>query len=81
MITWAGFLSLFFIYIIIARASENVKKLVCISGPSCFAMAMAQIGQYEDYQIGIHWDNIWELSPTSAICNLQFYLNRYLRLF
>ena len=57
------FLVVFYIYRTVEEAPyENVKNAMCWSGPAAFALALLQISEYEEYQIGSHWTNLNELN-------------------
>eukprot|EP01083_Nonionella_stella_P193083 713449_1 len=38
--------------------NASQQKALCVLGPSCFAMSLNNLAQYESSQIGLHWDNI-----------------------
>ena len=40
--------------------NESHKRLLCLSGPACFAMSTNSFGKYEEGLIGLRWDNINE---------------------
>lgn len=58
LIAALAFMLLFFIYQLVEDAPyESTKNAVCWSGPAAYAMALIQIAQYEEYQIGAQWSN------------------------
>jgi len=65
VVAWASFLFIFYVFAFnsVSKGGLDVKIASCLSGPSCFALSMIQVAQYEDYQVGVQWSNLWELTP------------------
>merc|ERR1719461_587191 len=42
------------------NASASEKTGLCLLGPSCFHLSTNSLAQYEQYQLGLQWDNIGE---------------------
>ena len=62
------FLVVFYIYQFVADAPyEATKNAICWSGPAAFALALLQINEYEEYQIGAHWSNINEFNELTIL--------------
>eukprot|EP01084_Bolivina_argentea_P160890 280133_1 len=57
------FLIVFYVYRFIEDAPyEHTKNAICWSGPAAFALALLQVAEYEEYEIGAQWSNINELN-------------------